>query len=140
MSNDLSSSAALDLSFGAQAYLITKIHPWQDGNKRTSRLLSSYIQQYYDLPLGKLDKEDSGEYLQHLKTFKYDDDVAPFIGFMRDKYVVLLQQEIVAYQKAHEQKDLQKAVPSAALRAVNALVDARAPAPVAQHRRQQGLS
>jgi hypothetical protein len=38
------------------------------------------------------------------------------------------------------EKKYEKAVPSAALRAVSAQVDARAPAPVAQHRWQQGLS
>jgi hypothetical protein len=37
------------------------------------------------------------------------------------------------------EKKYEKAVPSAALRAVNAVVEARASAPVAQHRRRQGL-
>jgi Fic family protein len=103
MQDALPPYSALELSSTAQAYLITKIHPWQDGNKRTSRLLSNYIQKYYGLPLGKVEKEDSAEYLQCLKVFKYDDDMKPFIAFMNDRYFSLLQQEITAYKEAHKE-------------------------------------
>jgi hypothetical protein len=55
-----------------------------------------------------------------------------------DKGTANLPNNQILEQKS--EKKYEKAVPSAALRAVNALVEARASAPVAQHRRWQGLS
>ncbi|MDR1182358.1 MAG: Fic family protein [Bacteroidales bacterium] len=86
-------SEALKFSFAAQAKLIM-IHPWQDGNKRTSRIISNYVQQYFGLPLGKVDKSDGREYLENLKIFKETGNIEPFTKFMSEKYIELLQKEI----------------------------------------------
>jgi Fic family protein len=88
-----SPSEALKFSFAVQAKLIM-IHPWQDGNKRTSRIISNYIQQYFGLPLGKVDKSDAAAYLKNLKIFKETGDTEPFVKFMSEKYVASLQTEI----------------------------------------------
>jgi Fic family protein len=93
MSEALSPAEALTLSFEVQAELIM-IHPWQDGNKRTSRLISNYIQQYFNLPLSKVNKEDSADYLQSLKIFKDTGDSKPFLSLMIERYVGRLQEEI----------------------------------------------
>jgi Fic family protein len=93
MKPNLSPVDALKFSFAAQAKLIM-IHPWQDGNKRTSRIISNYIQQYFGLPLGKVDKSDGPEYLKNLKIFKETGNIEPFTKFMSEKYIELLQKEI----------------------------------------------
>jgi Fic family protein len=93
MNINLSSVDALKFSFLAQAKLIM-IHPWQDGNKRTSRILSNYIQKHFGLPLGKIEKADGEEYLQNLKIFKDTGDIEPFSNFMLEKYVEILKKEI----------------------------------------------
>jgi Fic family protein len=98
MSASLSIEDALKLSFSAQAKLII-IHPWQDGNKRTSRLISNYIQQHFGLPLGKVEKEDGEEYLQKLKIFKDSGNIYPFNKFMSEKYINLLKKEIKENKK-----------------------------------------
>ena len=93
MNEKLSPSEALMLSFEAQAKLIM-IHPWQDGNKRTSRLISNYIQQYFGLPFSTINKEDGAEYLQSLKIFKDTRNIKPFLSFMSEKYINRLKEEI----------------------------------------------
>ncbi|MDR3350127.1 MAG: Fic family protein [Prevotellaceae bacterium] len=93
MNAKLSPADALLFSFSTQAKLII-IHPWQDGNKRTSRIISNYIQQYFNLPLGKIEKADGGEYLQNLKIFKDIGNVEPFNKFMSEKYIDALKHEI----------------------------------------------
>jgi Fic family protein len=101
MLQDLSPAEALTLSFTTQAKLII-IHPWQDGNKRTSRLVSNYIQRYFGLPLGKVEKEDSSEYLLCLKEFKYEENIEPFCTFMQTKYVEMLKKEIQNFKQGQE--------------------------------------
>ncbi|MDR1544675.1 MAG: Fic family protein [Prevotellaceae bacterium] len=98
MNTKLSTIDALRLSFTAQAQLII-IHPWQDGNKRTSRILSNYIQQNFKLPLGKIEKADGEEYLKKLRIFKDTGDIEPFNKFMSAKYIDMLKKEIKEYKK-----------------------------------------
>src|SRR5690606_9652509 len=50
MSGNLDFEEKLNLSFDAHFDLVS-IHPFYDGNGRTSRLVMNYIQAYYDLPL-----------------------------------------------------------------------------------------
>jgi Fic family protein len=98
MNSKLSIADALRLSFTAQSQLII-IHPWQDGNKRTSRIVSNYIQQYFKLPLGKIEKADGEEYLKKLKIFKDTGEIEPFHNFMSAKYVSMLKKEIKENKK-----------------------------------------
>jgi hypothetical protein len=46
------------------------------------------------LPLGKVDKSDGAGYLKNLKIFKETGNIDPFVKFMSEKYVALLQMEI----------------------------------------------
>jgi Fic family protein len=98
MNTKLSIADALQLSFTAQAQLII-IHPWQDGNKRTSRILSNYIQHFFSLPLGKIEKADGEEYLKKIKILKNTGDIEPFHKFMSTKYVSMLKKEIKENKK-----------------------------------------
>jgi Fic family protein len=48
-------------------YNVVNIHPFGDGNGRTSRLLMNYIQLYHNEPLIKIFTEDRAEYIDTLK-------------------------------------------------------------------------
>ena len=85
-------------SFDAHANLVL-IHPWQDGNKRTSRLVMNFIQQRAGLPLTKVHKEDSREYLLALKKAKDTGDLNPFRNFMVKQHIKTLKNEITAYKQ-----------------------------------------
>lgn len=65
MCKQLSVEARLMLSFEAHFNLVS-IHPYYDGNGRTSRLLMNYIQAYYQLPLGIVRSENKAAYIQAL--------------------------------------------------------------------------
>lgn len=63
----------LNLSFDAHFDLVT-VHPFYDGNGRTSRLLMNYLQCRSNLPLGVVFKEDKNEYFEALiETRKKED-------------------------------------------------------------------
>ena len=50
MEQELTVEEKLQLSFSTHFDLVS-IHPFYDGNGRTSRLLMNFIQQYFHLPL-----------------------------------------------------------------------------------------
>lgn len=92
---------ALRSSFDAHANLIL-IHPWQDGNKRTSRLVMNYMQRRFGLPLTKIHKEDSRDYLLCLKTAKDTGNLNPFREFCVNQHIKTLQREIDAFKRLNE--------------------------------------
>ncbi len=57
--------ACYRLSFEAHFRLVT-IHPWVDGNGRTTRLLMNMVQRQLGLVLSIVTKEDKGDYMQAL--------------------------------------------------------------------------
>src|SRR5699024_10838196 len=65
MNTDLTVQEKLNLSFDAHFNLVS-IHPFYDGNGRTSRLLMNYIQRFYKLPLAMVHSESKSEYIQAL--------------------------------------------------------------------------
>ena len=93
----------LTTSFDAHANLVL-IHPWMDGNKRTSRLIMNFIQQRAELPLSKVHKEDSREYLLALKNVKDNNTLDTFRKFMFEQFAKTLSCEISDYKKARKKK------------------------------------
>lgn len=88
----------LNLSFDAHFNLVT-IHPFYDGNGRTSRLLMNYIQLLFDLPMAIVFKEDKADYFEALQATRQKEDIQIFRSFMYDQYAKLLQGEIAAFKK-----------------------------------------
>ncbi|MBI3137844.1 MAG: Fic family protein [Sphingobacteriales bacterium] len=86
-----------ELSFAAHFDLVS-IHPFYDGNGRTSRLLMNYIQAYYRLPLGIVHKEDRADYFEALTDARKKEDLSVFLNFMKAQYSKQLQQEIHAFR------------------------------------------
>ncbi|MFV0593924.1 MAG: Fic family protein [Draconibacterium sp.] len=94
--------AALITSFDAHANLIL-VHPWMDGNKRTSRLLMCYVQQRAKLPLTKVFKEDSKEYWEALKQTKDTNELKPIRIFMLKQHEKTIRTEIADYKRSENQ-------------------------------------
>lgn len=82
----------LKLSFAAH-YDLVSIHPFYDGNGRTSRLLMNYIQAYHELPLAIVFKEDKQEYYTALQETRKQEDMQVFYTFMFEQYMKHLEQE-----------------------------------------------
>lgn len=87
----------LHLSFVAHFNLVS-IHPFYDGNGRTSRLLMNYIQAYYGLPLAIVHNEAKAEYIQALIDTREQDDIGIFKAFMENEYARLLIGEIQKFE------------------------------------------
>lgn len=62
-------------------YKLVSIHPFYDGNGRTSRLLMNFILMQAGYPPVTIRKEDKLEYYQHLESAN-GGDVRPFIRFI----------------------------------------------------------
>ena len=62
-------------------YKLVYIHPFVDGNGRTSRLLMNLILMQHGFPPVIVRKQDRLQYYQHLVTAN-DGDVRPFIRFI----------------------------------------------------------
>lgn len=88
----------LTCAFDAHSDLVL-IHPWYDGNKRTSRLLMNYVEAYFHLPLTKVHKEDVGGYLSALKELKETGNRQPFRRFMICQHIKTLQGEMEEYRQ-----------------------------------------
>ena len=85
--------AIYELSFWAHYHLAT-IHPWADGNGRTSRLLMNLLQMEYDVLPTKVYKEDKAEYIQALIDTREAEDTEVFINCMAKLHCEHLQQDI----------------------------------------------
>ena len=92
-----------NLSFSAHFDLVS-IHPFYDGNGRTSRLLMNYIQAYHGLPLAIVFKEDKADYYVALQETRKQEDMQIFYTFMFGQYQKHLEQEITSYNEAMSQK------------------------------------
>lgn len=94
----------LQLSFDAHFDLVS-IHPFYDGNGRTSRLLMNYIQLYYNLPMSIVFKEDKADYIQALEDSRNKEDLNPFRDFMTNQYIKFLNHEIQNYQTINKKNN-----------------------------------
>lgn len=97
MNDNLTIDEKLYLSFDAHFNLVS-IHPFYDGNGRTSRLLMNYIQAFYDLPLAIVNSEDKQEYIQALIDTRKEDNIQIFRDFMRNQYERYLLNEIKKFE------------------------------------------
>lgn len=77
--------AQLELAFEAHQRLVS-IHPFNDGNGRTSRLLMNYVQRYYGQPLTIVFREDRQAYFKALEQSRVAEDLTVFIDFMRGQH------------------------------------------------------
>ena len=88
--------AQLYLAFDAHFDLVS-IHPFYDGNGRTSRLLMNYIQAYFNLPLALVFKEDKATYFEALERTRKEENLVWFRQFMLGQYEKYLTKEIQKY-------------------------------------------
>lgn len=90
-----------ELSFNVHLNLVT-IHPWLDGNGRTSRLLMNYIQFLYNLFPTKIFKEDRDEYILALRQSQEEDSNLPFLVFMTGQLKKSLSLEIERFNASQK--------------------------------------
>lgn len=83
----------INCCFDAHFDLVT-IHPFYDGNGRTSRLFMNFLQQKYELPLSIIFKEDKANYFDALIKSREQGDLKIFRDFMIDQYAKYLNLEI----------------------------------------------
>ena len=79
-------------------YELVNIHPFYDGNGRTSRLLMNAVQCYFDLPLATVFSEDKVAYIEALIAAKKQNNTQPFIDFMFEQYQKHLSQIIASLE------------------------------------------
>ena len=97
--NDKDICAIYDLSFWAHYELVT-IHPWADGNGRTSRLLMNLLQMEFDALPTKVLKEDKTVYIQALKDSREIENSDVFINCMAELHIKHLKSDIDQYVKS----------------------------------------
>ena len=77
-----------------------KIHPFVDGNGRTSRLIMNYQLMAHDFLPISIAKESRLEYFEALESYAVDADLIPFVDFI----AALEEQRLNLYIKAIEQQ------------------------------------
>ncbi len=97
-------AAVYDLSFWAHYQLVT-IHPWADGNGRTSRLLMNLLQMEYDLLPTKVLKQDKAEYIQALIDTREAEDIHIFLDRMAHLHCEHLRHDIALYEESTGEED-----------------------------------
>ena len=88
--------AVYDLSFWAHYELVT-IHPWADGNGRTSRLLMNLLQMEFSVLPTKVLKEDKATYIQALIDTRDKEDITIFQNCMASLHIQHLKNDIDQY-------------------------------------------
>lgn len=91
--------AVYDLSFWAHYELVT-IHPWADGNGRTSRLLMNLLQMEHDVLPTKVLKQNKAEYIQALIDTREQEGIDIFLDCMAGIHISNLQQEVLLYKES----------------------------------------
>ena len=91
-------AACYRLSFEAHFRLVT-IHPWVDGNGRTTRLVMNMIQRQLGLVPSIVRKDDKGEYIQSLVDSRENDDSTIAQDVMLRQHIANLNRRVVQYQE-----------------------------------------
>lgn len=81
------------LAFEAHYQLVT-IHPFADGNGRTSRLIMNYIQHYQNYPMTLVFAEDKASYFEALNKTRADENISLFTHFMMNQAKKYFKHEI----------------------------------------------
>lgn len=84
----------LHIAFDAHQQLVS-IHPFNDGNGRTSRLLMNYIQHYFGQPLTVVFREDKATYFAALENSRRKDDLIIFREFMQLQHIKSLEHQLL---------------------------------------------
>lgn len=90
-------AACYRMSFEAHFRLVT-IHPWVDGNGRTTRLVMNMIQRQLGLVPSIVRKEDKGEYIQSLVDSRENDDSTIAQDVMLRHHIANLNRRVSQYQ------------------------------------------
>ena len=96
-------AAIYELSFWAHYELVT-IHPWADGNGRTSRLVMNLLQMEFGVLPVKVLKEDKAEYIQSLIDTRDNQDIEIFINCMTRLHCQHLQADIDQFIQSTDEK------------------------------------
>ena len=91
-------AACYRLSFEAHFRLVT-IHPWVDGNGRTTRLIMNMIQCQLGLIPSIVRKEDKGEYIQSLVDSRENEDSTTAQDVMLRHHIANLNSRVIQYQE-----------------------------------------
>ena len=79
-------------------YNLVNIHPFGDGNGRTSRLMMNYIQMYHNEPLIKIFTEDRAEYIEALNKTEELEDISIFRDFICSQQIKFYKAEIKKFK------------------------------------------
>lgn len=90
-------AACYRLNFEAHFRLVT-LHPWVDGNGRTTRLVMNMIQRQLGLVPSIVRKEDKGEYIQSLVDSRENDDSTIAQDVMLRHHIANLNRRVSQYQ------------------------------------------
>lgn len=101
------------LAFEAHFDLVS-IHPFTDGNGRTSRLLMNCIEAYHNKPLTIVQSSDKAIYFDTLNQCSREKSTQPIINFLAGQHITFLTRQIEAYS---EQRNVE--VKSANIRTKN---------------------
>ena len=81
-------------------YNFVNIHPFGDGNGRTSRLLMNYVQWYHQEPLIKIFTEDRAEYIDALNETEERGDLTIFRNFICSQQIKFYESELDKFSKS----------------------------------------
>jgi Fic family protein len=80
-------------------YNMVNIHPFGDGNGRTSRLMMNFIQMYHQEPLIKIYTEDRAEYIDALNKAEEEEDISIFRDFICSQQIKFYKAEIEKFKR-----------------------------------------
>ena len=83
-------------------YNLVNIHPFGDGNGRTSRLMMNYIQMYHQEPFIKIFTEDRAEYIDALNETEEKENLEIFREFIGNQETKFLKAEIEKHKKLNK--------------------------------------
>ncbi len=81
-------------------YNLVNIHPFGDGNGRTSRLFMNYIQLYHNEPLIKIFTDDRAEYIDSLNETEEKADLNIFRDFVCSQQIKFYESELEKFNKS----------------------------------------